>query len=802
MAAGADTGTPYTNKSDRIRALQLVKRLAAGGTAAYYWTPDGDEYTTKSGELARFKETYSCKAQNPILPPASWEGRNVYFGVYPATHFLKRNERTAANFEIVKDAAGKPTGERRLKLTVAAVNALYVEIDAKDQLTPAEWLPFYTAPDVAAMPRHKATAALKMAQDQAIDVATVADLPTYKARALALMLAAPVPPSAMWDSGGGYQGVWLLEETVTLDAGNWQHMADVIRRWVHLVGGDPAASDLPRLLRLPGYQNRKKKYGPGGKPVVFHTFNLGQTYLLAELEALLPVETIEPQHRTRIYTPPGVAPELGERQAVPRLPKHPAIDAYNAETDLRTLLLECGYTPAPGDRMNRPGGTGRSIQLHPDNTATVYSSEDMLYCGHRITPAHVLCVFWYGGDVAKMYAALAGEPYVNVEARIKEVRSYLHQIDLAQHVPIEKQCAAGYRTRERDLAVADAILEIFAGYNSFEGPLGLRQLRRLTNLGGLATVARALDCLSPWFIRPARAQDADGDVAGEAAHRYVLTCCVDGTPNTEEFLGKGVPSTQHIYGEYRAHDAFNATTTPITPQMLAERAENGEPYATSYTLTAVYRRRLQAALPGAGRAALAVVAALVNAGGELRLGDLVGLGGRSKFTISRTVGRLLELDLVTVDAGAVQLRGDWQAWLEQITELMPTAGSGKRRIVRDAITTIQSCDALEAEHRQESRQLPAWVHKRREQARQQLHRLAPGYRPNGVGRVDKQELFTTGRLVWAQILALGEVKRDEMLRMLGVAGFSAEDIAAGERYGKGAFNHTPEYAAYLAAAAV
>jgi len=319
-------------------------------------------------------------------------------------------------------------------------------------------------------------------------------------------------------------------------------------------------------------------------------------------------------------------------------------------------------------------------------------------------------------SAAKTYAEEHPRP-PNVDATIASARAWLHRIDLAEHVPSEKQAARGYMTRERDLAVADAALEVFQDYGSLEGPLGLRQLRRMTNLGGLSTVARALECLVPWFIRPMALED---DAAGDAAHRYELSCCSLGTPSIPGNV-YGVPSEQQVYSELRRHDAFNATTTPITAAMLEERE-----YSTRYTLTAMYRRRLAAALPGAGRTALVIVASLVDAGGYMPISALVGLGGRSKHTISRAVSRLNELEFVAKDAtGGVLLRDDWREWLDKVTELMPTHGNGHRRIVKDAIRTWETCDAREKEAKEAGTAAPGWVEKRRQRAQHELIRLAP-----------------------------------------------------------------------------
>ena len=324
-------------------------------------------------------------------------------------------------------------------------------------------------------------------------------------------------------------------------------------------------------------------------------------------------------------------------------------------------------------------------------------------------------------------------PPVPIGPLVAHLRGWLHSINLADFVPLEKQCANGYRTRERDLAVADAILEIFEGYGKASGPLGLRQLRRAANLGGLMTAARALECLAPWFVQPI---EADGGAAADAAHVYELSPAIVQmgaqlvrTWDTKHKGGDypGVSCTHKTFSEYRAHDGFNATTTPITTAMIEERAAAGCPYSAKYTTTGIYRRRLAAALPGAGRTALVIVDALVEAGGSAQLGELVGLGGRSRHTIGRAVGRLADLHLVEMDGGAVTLRPDWRDWLDNITELMPTHGNGRRRLVRDAVATLQGCAEREAEAAKTGGTVPDWCARRKERAERELQRLAPVY---------------------------------------------------------------------------
>ena len=79
----------------------------------------------------------------------------------------------------------------------------------------------------------------------------------------------------------------------------------------------------------------------------------------------------------------------------------------------------------------------------------------------------------------------------------------------------------------------------------------------------------------------------------------------------------------------------------------------------------MFQRRLKALLPAAGRTGLFVIDALVETGGRVAEGSLAGRGGRSRYTVRRAVARLEELELVTVEKGAITLDPDRQADLER-----------------------------------------------------------------------------------------------------------------------------------------
>lgn len=382
---------------------QLTAILWRGGEFCYYWTPDGKEYTDKNGDTQHEKETIWLRADRQPRPPAAWlTAKNVYFGVNPTAEIPTTN------------AEGKPCKPQHLRARnniVAALNCYYTELDGKDYVTEAEFLPFYVAPRLDGLTKAQARGALQRAQTAAIEAAYKADPTEYKRRAYEHLTAAPLRASMAWDSGGGYQAVWLFSDTVAVTDENRDALRHDQRAWVHLLGGDGAACDLARVLRVPGSVNRKPKYAPNFPEVEVLWAELDRRYSLTDFRALLPpIEEKPKAERRRVHVPAGFDADLGEYGDVPVLPYHPAIADYNRRTDLRTLLLELGYTDAGGGRMNRPGGTTAGVQLHPDNTSSIYSSADPLYCEHRITPAHVLCVYECDGDPDALLALLTGVP--------------------------------------------------------------------------------------------------------------------------------------------------------------------------------------------------------------------------------------------------------------------------------------------------------------------------------------------------------------------------------------------------------
>ena len=152
---------------------------------------------------------------------------NIYFGVHPTTQ--NRGIKHRSTIE-----------------TIAAINCVFAEFDAKD-------------------------------------------FQGDKQQVLKHILHLDVQPTIIIDSGGGYHCYWLLDVPFLLDSDSARERAKALQRaWVKKVGGDDAAKDLARVLRVPGTLNLK--YDPP-RPVKFLFSDFERLYQLDDLEA-----TCKPLH--------------------------------------------------------------------------------------------------------------------------------------------------------------------------------------------------------------------------------------------------------------------------------------------------------------------------------------------------------------------------------------------------------------------------------------------------------------------------------------------------------------------------
>jgi hypothetical protein len=109
----------------------------------------------------------------------------------------------------------------------------------------------------------------------------------------ARLAAFPLLPSIVIRSGGGLHAYWLLREPADVQA-EASELRSVLRQLAHTLGGDLAAAECARVLRLPGTFNQK--YDPP-VPVTIHTFEPDRRYNLADFE-FLPNEPVVTTSRT------------------------------------------------------------------------------------------------------------------------------------------------------------------------------------------------------------------------------------------------------------------------------------------------------------------------------------------------------------------------------------------------------------------------------------------------------------------------------------------------------------------------
>lgn len=94
-------------------------------------------------------------------------------------------------------------------------------------------------------------------------------------------------PSVCISSGGEgcYHAYWLLDQPAAVTDENRARLASIQKGWVSYIGADAGASDLARVLRLPGTKNYK--YDPP-RPVEFLWCDFSAIFSLDELSARLP----------------------------------------------------------------------------------------------------------------------------------------------------------------------------------------------------------------------------------------------------------------------------------------------------------------------------------------------------------------------------------------------------------------------------------------------------------------------------------------------------------------------------------
>lgn len=367
------------------------------------------------GGVWRFVQTFTSKGGRTHWEPttAPFEipfkaahKAQAYWGVNPTAVIVTDEDRAKSWAQGKSDDQIGPFIASKNR-TVCAVNALYAEFDGKDETQPtdneiaaqrntidAKRQSELQSGKITSMPAESSLQAEALAL--AKEVKFLADIAHYKALALDRVYAAPLAPSVIIDSGGGYQAYWLLGDTYAIESDTQRnHIARLQAGWVQLVGGDMGAKDLRRILRVPGLRNLKKAYGPNFPEVCYVHADLDLLYTIDDFSALVPAEA-EPKTAQRST----LAGHFGASGSS-------VIDAFNERYGIVEMLERQGYT-LHGDRMVKPGGKNATVAIYEDdNQSYHHGGEDPLHNSHRHDPFSVYSYYEHGGDNAKAVKAAA-----------------------------------------------------------------------------------------------------------------------------------------------------------------------------------------------------------------------------------------------------------------------------------------------------------------------------------------------------------------------------------------------------------
>lgn len=240
---------------------RLFAHLHRGGHYAHLWTD--------AGHLSYW---FRVDRRRQRRVPKRWLHNNVYFCVHPLAQIPPQNSSGSQDRRYISSQTDY----------ICAINTLFAEFDGKDTVLPLEYAPYLPAGFrlMSIVEKHNT---IKVAKEKLF----YRWPQRFKARTLYQLRTLPYPPSVIIDSGGGYHCYWLLRETVPLDATNRNDVQVIQNGWVKVVGGDPGAADLRRVLRVPGTYNRKAAFGTESPQVRFIKADFEQLYEYHELEEVV-----------------------------------------------------------------------------------------------------------------------------------------------------------------------------------------------------------------------------------------------------------------------------------------------------------------------------------------------------------------------------------------------------------------------------------------------------------------------------------------------------------------------------------
>jgi DNA-binding transcriptional regulator GbsR (MarR family) len=522
------------------RSRELLDRLHVGGTLRHFWTPNG----RKSGNG---KESLWVPVEESGYLPLHWinagQKKHTYFCINPAAVSITDADRQKS-YLVGKSDEYIQSYTRGKNNQINAVNCVFADFDGKDFAEPTTDMVEAKYSILRESPEH-ATARDKTVWNMSIKAAKedvfAGDMNRYNQMAFEYIRNLPIQPSAWWFSGGGFQGVWLLDETISIsDVETLNYAKSLQRRWTQFVGGDPAAKDLARILRLPGSWNIKKIY-PEPQLVRYVDFNLNLTYSANQIIDLFPVieetnnKPVEKRKKTTVTPPAYIKIDNGDDIDLDcdNLSAYAIriMAEYNATRTIKDELLRFGYTNGSNGRLCRPGRDSDSVAIFPNNRSWHHSSSDVLYTddsNRPRSPFDVVVAYQFGGDYEDAALEIGRElgilTHGDMEDFLKRHRALVLNADWSKIVPVDRQSKRGYRTGNTDRMLYDNGLDYAKKAGRIKGlKLSLRTITECTNTEGVkvavashVTARNFIDRVNGVLLNcdlPVPDKDKDGDFA-------------------------------------------------------------------------------------------------------------------------------------------------------------------------------------------------------------------------------------------------------------------------------------------------
>lgn len=312
--------------TSEFKPSDLLRHLGRGAPHGHYWHKN----IGRDGGITQWYSTAAIPRPDNLAKP-----HHLFFGVNPCGAI----------------PPGDPAYVRSQNLYIGAVNCMYADIDFKN------W------------------PGGELATREYVDGLKAAETGPQ--------------PNVIIFTGGGFHVYWLLESPVIfthigeLDTLR-DHVAELQRKWVILIGGDPAAKDLARPLRVPNSLNCKPEYGEPRRVEIVYA-DMSSCYDLADIEVLTSQVIDAPQPEQPPKKQPAAAPLYSSSSV---------IELYNRNNRITDVMKYYGYT-IDGDKFVRPGknahdGISGTID-EAANTAYTFSSNDPAFDSRNTSPSGAGC---------------------------------------------------------------------------------------------------------------------------------------------------------------------------------------------------------------------------------------------------------------------------------------------------------------------------------------------------------------------------------------------------------------------------